>query len=149
MDSVLSLLVGPLGQSFRVFKEYGILPKDINFIEFSDDLYENYYRVMGMPSGRLFLLIPLDLTGKEKGEIDAVINQYIIDNSQELPTVTEVEKREMLKAVRFIPSSSHRQENMRKEQFEEHYDAVVSCICDFMESARAAMFYEADLPVRF
>jgi hypothetical protein len=38
---------------------------------------------------------------------------------------------------------------MRKEQFEEHDDAVESCICDFMESARAAMFYEADLPVRF
>lgn len=102
MDSVLSLLVGPLGQSFRIFKEYGILPKDINFIEFSDELYENYYRVMGMPSGRLYLLIPLDLTGKEKGEIDTVINQYILDNSKELPTVTEVEKREMLKAVRFV-----------------------------------------------
>lgn len=102
MDSVLSLLVGPLGQSFRIFKEYGILPKDSNFIEFSDELYENYYKVMGMPSGRMFLLIPLDLTGKEKGEIDIVINQYIIDNSKELPTVTDVEKREMLKAVRFV-----------------------------------------------
>ena len=31
-----------------------------------------------------------------------LINQYIIDNSQELPTVTEVEKREMLKAVSFV-----------------------------------------------
>lgn len=102
MDSILSLLVGPLGQSFRVFKEYGILPKDINFIEFSDALYENYYKVVGMPSGRLFLLIPLDFTGKEKGEIEMLINQYIIDNSKELPTVTEVEKREMLKAVRFV-----------------------------------------------
>ena len=102
MDSVLSLLVGPLGQSFRVFKEYGILPKDINFIEFSDELYENYFKVMGMPSGRLFLLIPLDFATKEKGEIDMLINRYIIDNGKELPTVTEVEKREMLKAVKFI-----------------------------------------------
>ena len=102
MDSVLSLLVGPLGQSFRVFKEYGILPKDMNFIEFSDELYENYFKVMGMPSGRLFLLIPLDFATKEKGEIDMLINRYIIDNGKELPTVTEVEKREMLKAVKFI-----------------------------------------------
>ena len=90
MDSLLSLLVGPLGQSFRIFKEYGILPKDINFIEFSDDLYENYYRVMGMPSGRLFLLIPRDFTGKEEGEIDTLIDEYIIGHSKELPTVTEV-----------------------------------------------------------
>lgn len=67
-------MVGPLGQSFRVFKEYGILPKVMNFIEFSDELYESYYKVMGMSSGRLFLLIHLDLTGKEKGEIDTVIN---------------------------------------------------------------------------
>ena len=102
MDSVLSLLVGPLGQSFRVFKEYGILPKDMNFIEFSDDLYENYYNIMGMPSGRLFLLIPIDLTGKEKGEIDTLINQYIIENKKELPTVTDIEKREMLKAVELV-----------------------------------------------
>ena len=102
MDSVLSLLVGPLGQSFRVFKEYGILPKDMNFIEFSDELYENYYNIMGMPSGRLFLLIPIDLTGKEKGEIDMLINQYIIENKKELPTVTDIEKREMLKAVELV-----------------------------------------------
>ena len=34
-------MVGPLGQSFRVFKEYGILPKVMNFIEFSDELYES------------------------------------------------------------------------------------------------------------
>lgn len=102
MDSLLSLLVGPLGQSFRIFKEYGILPKDINFIEFSDDLYENYYRAMGMPSGRLFLLIPRDFTGKEEGEIDTLIDEYIIGHSKELPTVTEVEKREMLKAVTFV-----------------------------------------------
>ena len=102
MDSVLSLLVGPLGQSFRAFKEYGILPKDMNFIEFSDELYENYYNIMGMPSGRLFLLIPIDLTGKEKGEIDMLINQYIIENKKELPTVTDIEKREMLKAVELV-----------------------------------------------
>ena len=102
MDSVLSLLVGPLGQSFRVFKEYGILPKDMNFIEFSDELYENYYNIMGMPSGRLFLLIPIDLTGKEKGEIDMLINQYIIENKKELPTVTDIGKREMLKAVELV-----------------------------------------------
>ena len=102
MDSVLSLLVGPLGQSFRVFKEYGILPKDMNFMEFSDELYENYCNIMGMPSGRLFLLIPIDLTGKEKGEIDTLINQYIIENKKELPTVTDIEKREMLKAVELV-----------------------------------------------
>jgi hypothetical protein len=102
MDSVLSLLVGPLGQSFRVFKEYGILPKDMNFIEFSDELYENYYNIMGMPSGRLFLLIPIDLTGREKGEIDTLINQYIIENKKELPTVTDIEKREMLKAIELV-----------------------------------------------
>ena len=102
MDSVLSLLVGPLGQSFRVFKEYGILPKDMNFMEFSDELYENYYDIMGMPSGRLFLLIPIDLTGREKGEIDTLINQYIIENKKELPTVTDIEKREMLKAVELV-----------------------------------------------
>lgn len=102
MDSVLSLLVGPLGQSFRVFRESGILPKDMNFIEFSDELYENYYDIMGMPSGRLFLLIPIDLTGKEKGEIDTLINQYIIENKKELPTVTDIEKREMLKAVELV-----------------------------------------------
>ena len=102
MDSVLSLLVGPLGQSFRVFKEYGILPKDMNFMEFSDEFYENYYNIMGMPSGRLFLLIPIDLTGKEKGEIDTLINQYIIENKKEVPTVTDIEKREMLKAVELV-----------------------------------------------
>jgi hypothetical protein len=102
MDSLLSLLVGPLGKSFRIFKEYGILPKDDNFIEFSEDLYENYYKLMGMPSGRLFLLIPLDFEGKEKEEIDAMTNNYIIENRKELPTVTEVEKREMLKAVEFV-----------------------------------------------
>ena len=102
MDSVLSLLAGPLGQSFRVFKEYGILPKNLNFIEFSDELYENYYNIMGMPSGRLFLLIPIDLTGREKGEIDTLINQYIIENKKELPTVTDIEKREMLKAVELV-----------------------------------------------
>lgn len=102
MDSLLSLLVGPLGQSFRIFKEYGILPKDMNFIEFSDELYENYYNIMGMPSGRLFLLIPIDLTGREKGEIDTLINQYIIENKKELPTVTDIEKREMLKAVELV-----------------------------------------------
>ena len=28
---------------------------------------------------------------------------------------------------------------------EVHYDAVESCVCDFMEGARAAMFYRADL----
>lgn len=102
MDSLLSLLVGPLGQSFRIFKEYGILPKDMNFMEFSDELYENYYNIMGMPSGRLFLLIPIDLTGREKGEIDTLINQYIIENKKELPTVTDIEKREMLKAVELV-----------------------------------------------
>jgi hypothetical protein len=57
---------------------------------------------MGMPSGRLFLLIPIDLTGKEKGEIDTLINQYIIENKKELPTVTDIEKREMLKAVELV-----------------------------------------------
>ena len=31
---------------------------------------------------------------------------------------------------------------------EEHDDAVASCICDFMEGARAAMSYKADLQVR-
>ncbi len=31
---------------------------------------------------------------------------------------------------------------------EEHDDAVDSCICDFMEGARAAMFYKADLQGR-
>lgn len=102
MDSVLSLLVGPLGRSFRIFKEYGILPKYMNFIEFSDELYESYYKAFGMPSGRLFLLIPLDFTGKEQEEIDTIINQYVIENSKDLPTVTEVEKREMLKAVKFV-----------------------------------------------
>ena len=30
---------------------------------------------------------------------------------------------------------------------EEHNDAVDSCICDFMEGARAAMFYKTDLPL--
>ena len=30
---------------------------------------------------------------------------------------------------------------------EEHNDAVDSCICDFMEGARAAMFYKTDLSV--
>ena len=28
---------------------------------------------------------------------------------------------------------------------EEHDDAVESCICDFMEGARAAMFHKSDL----
>ena len=28
---------------------------------------------------------------------------------------------------------------------EVHYDAVESCVCDFMEGARASMFYRADL----
>ena len=78
MDSVLSLLVGPLGKSFRIFKEYGILPKDRNFIEFSEEMYEKYYMAVGMPSGRLFILIPLDFTGKERGEADAMTNQYIL-----------------------------------------------------------------------
>ena len=31
---------------------------------------------------------------------------------------------------------------------EEHDDAVDSCICDFMEGARAAMFYKAEMQVR-
>lgn len=31
---------------------------------------------------------------------------------------------------------------------EEHDDAVDSCVCDFMEGARAAMFYKADVQVR-
>lgn len=31
---------------------------------------------------------------------------------------------------------------------EDHDDAVESCVCDFMEGARAAMFYKADLHVR-
>lgn len=31
---------------------------------------------------------------------------------------------------------------------EEHDDAVESCVCDFMEGARAAMFYKTDLQVR-
>ena len=31
---------------------------------------------------------------------------------------------------------------------EEHDDAVESCICDFMEGARAAMFYNAEMQVR-
>lgn len=102
MDSLLSLLVGPLGQSFQIFKEYGILPKDMNFVEFPDELYETYYKVKGMPSGRLFLLIPLDFAGKGSEEIEAMTNQYIIDNIEELPTVTETEKREMLKAVELV-----------------------------------------------
>lgn len=102
MDSILSLLVGPMGKSFRIFKEYGILPKDTNFIEFSEELYENYYEAKGKTSSRLFLLIPMDFSGKEKGEIDTIINQYIIDNTKELLTVTEAEKMEMLKAVEFV-----------------------------------------------
>ena len=31
---------------------------------------------------------------------------------------------------------------------EEHDDAVDSCVCDFMEGARAAMFYKAEMQVR-
>ena len=31
---------------------------------------------------------------------------------------------------------------------EEHDDAVESCVCDFMEGARAAMFYKADVQGR-
>lgn len=31
---------------------------------------------------------------------------------------------------------------------EEYDDAVDSCICDFMEGARAAMFYKAEMQVR-
>ena len=31
---------------------------------------------------------------------------------------------------------------------EEHDDAVESCVCDFMEGARAAMFYKAEMQVR-
>ena len=30
---------------------------------------------------------------------------------------------------------------------EEHDDAVDSCVCDFMEGARSAMFHKADLQV--
>lgn len=92
MDSLLSLLVGPLGQSFRIFKEYGILPKDINFIEFSDALYENYYKVVGMPSGRLFLLIPLDFTGKEKREMLKAV-RFVIETTEDLPEQTSDQER--------------------------------------------------------
>ena len=31
---------------------------------------------------------------------------------------------------------------------EEHNDAVESCVCHFMEGARAAMFYNAEMQVR-
>ena len=31
---------------------------------------------------------------------------------------------------------------------EEHDDAVESCVCDFMEGARAALFYKAEMQVR-
>ncbi|MBQ8049437.1 MAG: hypothetical protein IJ271_07265 [Bacteroidales bacterium] len=31
---------------------------------------------------------------------------------------------------------------------EEHDDAVDSCVCDFMEGARAAMCFKADMPLR-
>ena len=31
---------------------------------------------------------------------------------------------------------------------EEHDDAVESCVCHFMEGARAAMFYNAEMQVR-
>lgn len=31
---------------------------------------------------------------------------------------------------------------------EEHDDAVKSCVCDFMEGARAAMCFKADMPLR-
>ena len=31
---------------------------------------------------------------------------------------------------------------------EEHNDAVESCVCHFMEGARAAMFYNAEMHVR-
>ena len=31
---------------------------------------------------------------------------------------------------------------------EEHDDAVESCVCDFMEGARAAMCFKADMPLR-
>lgn len=102
MDPTLSLLVGPLGQSFRIFKEYGMFPKNVNFFEFSDELYERYYKVIGMPSCKLFLFVPVDFTGKTEAEIEAVKDQYIIENYKELPTVTEIEKREMLKAVEFV-----------------------------------------------
>ena len=30
----------------------------------------------------------------------------------------------------------------------EHDDAVKSCVCDFMEGARAAMCFTADMPLR-
>ena len=31
---------------------------------------------------------------------------------------------------------------------EEHDDAVESCVCDFMEGARAALCFKADIPLR-
>lgn len=55
-----------------------------------------------MPSCKLFLFIPVDFTGKTEAEIETVKDQYIIENYKELPTVTEIEKREMLKAVEFV-----------------------------------------------
>ena len=58
------------------FKEYGMLPMDTNFIEFSEELYENYYEAKGKTSSRLFLLIPIDFSGKEKGEIEGTAYRY-------------------------------------------------------------------------
>lgn len=102
MDSLQSLFMGPFGKSFRVFKEYGLLPKEMNFIEFSENQYADYCKVMGMPSGRLFVFIPLDFTGKERDEIDTLANQYVLEHIKELPTVTDFEKREMLEAVEYV-----------------------------------------------
>ena len=51
---------------------------------------------------KLFLLIPLDLVGKDREEVDVIVNNYILENRKELPTVTETEKIEMMKAAELV-----------------------------------------------
>lgn len=105
MNSIMSLLVGPLGEAFSVIDEYRFLPNPECFTEFTEEMYEAYFNKMGMPAERMYQMNP---GAHYKGT--------------EILIVSKTEMGEMLKARRFIDDVIKEETSLEGASDEERLD---------------------------
>ena len=90
MNPFASFFFGPYGQAFALMDEYRFLPSPENFTEFSEEMYEAFYRQIGMPAERMYQLRP---------------GPHYTD--KEILVVSKTEMHEFLKARQFVDKVTH------------------------------------------
>ena len=114
MNPFLSFLVGPYGQAFAIMDEYQFLPTENDFKEFSEEMYERFFAKHGMPSERLFQMIPPSLDASKskdilvvkKSEIKEILSAraFVDDfasNKKELENASDMDRLNAFKS--FLP----------------------------------------------